>query len=166
MFGIRGARPLDTSRCAVPARLLNPSGGKMEPVGKDTDECGPVVYIDYARFELREYKSTSVLTTAELQRCVAVDWMVDRTKDGMTPSTRELVVGGRPALISSVEGAADPQVLVFPTRGRARQSQRLEPHPGGGTHHNGGEPGAGQLKSPLPYALAAACARIGGASHP
>ncbi len=129
MFGIRGARPLDTSRCAVPARLLNPSGGKMEPVGKDTDECGPVVYIDYARFELREYKSTSVLTTAELQRCVAVDWMVDRTKDGMTPSTRELVVGGRPALISSVEGAADPQVLVFQLEGALVRVSAWNPTP-------------------------------------
>jgi hypothetical protein len=101
----------------------------MEPVGKDTDECGPVVYIDYARFELREYKSTSVLTTAELQRCVAVDWMVDRTKDGMTPSTRELVVGGRPALISSVEGAADPQVLVFQLEGALVRVSAWNPTP-------------------------------------
>ena len=92
---------------------IKPAGGKLEPVGKSQDECGPVVYIDYARFELREYKSTSVLTAAELQRCVAVDWMVDKADSGMTITTRELVVMGRPAVVGYLDGAENPQLLLF-----------------------------------------------------
>jgi hypothetical protein len=93
-----------------------PPGGKLQGVAKTEDQCGPVVYVDYARFELREYKSSSVLTASELQRCVAVDWWAEKyPRDSIT--TKELVILGRPALAATVKDDARAAVLVFQPEG-------------------------------------------------